>query len=143
MIRQYTPADIDQILDIWLEASIKAHDFVAPEFWQSQVANMREIYIPASNTYVFEKDSNVIGFYSLYENQLAAMFVSPLYQGQGMGKELMAHAKGQCAELTLNVYKDNQAAYKFYLSRGFTIDNQHVCEHTGCAAYSMFIRRNR
>ena len=60
MIRQYKLEDIEQILDIWLQASIKAHSFVAQEFWESQVSNMRNIYVPASKNYVFEangKDS--------------------------------------------------------------------------------------
>ncbi|MBE0368176.1 GNAT family protein [Pseudoalteromonas aurantia] len=83
MIRQYKQEDSELVLDIWLQASIKAHDFVAAEFWGSQVSNMREIYIPASKTYVFEIDGGVIGFYSLYENLLAAIFVSPEHKGQG------------------------------------------------------------
>jgi len=82
-IRPYSEADVNAILDIWLQASIKAHDFVAAEFWQSQVDNMRDIYIPASTTLVCESDSDsdsgsgsdlsssVIGFYSLYESTLA------------------------------------------------------------------------
>lgn len=139
MIRQYKQEDSELVLDIWLQASTKAHDFVAAEFWGSQVSNMREIYIPASKTYVFEIDGDVIGFYSLYENLLAAIFVSPEHQGQGVGKQLMAHAKEQCLELTLNVYKDNEATYKFYLSQGFEVDNEHICEHTGCAEYAMSI----
>ncbi|GIU53140.1 MULTISPECIES: N-acetyltransferase [Shewanella] len=137
MIRQYKSEDIELILDIWLKASIQAHDFVAAEFWESQVSNMREIYIPASKTYVFENEGYVTGFYSLYENLLAAIFVSPEHQGRGIGKRLIAHAKGQCSELTLNVYKDNEATYQFYLSQGFKVDNEHVCEHTGCAEYAM------
>ncbi|GLO62921.1 acetyltransferase [Vibrio sp. MACH09] len=139
MIRQYTPTDIEPVLDIWLKASIKAHDFVAAEFWQSQQTNMRDTYLPASKNYLFEIDSKVVGFYSLYDNLLAAIFVLPEYQGQGIGKQLMAHAKEQCSALTLNVYKDNDATYKFYLSQGFKVDNEHICEHTGCAEYAMSI----
>ncbi|WP_411991487.1 N-acetyltransferase [Agarivorans sp. DSG3-1] len=137
MIRKYTSTDINPVLDIWLQASVKAHDFVAAEFWESQVTSMRDIYIPASKTYVFENESKVIGFYSLYENLLAANFVSPEHQGEGIGKQLMAHAKEQFSALTLNVYKDNEATYRFYLSQGFKIDNEHICEHTGCAEYAM------
>ena len=137
MIRQSTSADINTIVDIWLSASIQAHHFVSPAFWQSQASNMREIYIPASKNYVFTRDSEIIAFYSLHESLLAAIFVSPTHQGQGIGKQLMAHAKAQCPALTLNVYKDNQASYQFYLAQGFRVDNEHVCEHTGCAEYAM------
>ncbi|WP_063659643.1 N-acetyltransferase [Aliivibrio fischeri] len=137
MIRQYTPQDINAVLDIWLNSSIKAHDFVSAEFWVSQVDNMRDIYIPASKTYVAEIDSKVVGFYSLYENMLAAFFVSPEYQGKGIGKQLISHAKEQCPMLTLNVYSENVASYQFYLSQGFTVISEQVCEHTGHMEYTM------
>ncbi|MGF1899463.1 N-acetyltransferase [Photobacterium phosphoreum] len=137
MIRQYTSQDINSVLDIWLTSSIKAHDFVPAEFWESQVDNMRDIYIPASKTYVAELDLKVVGFYSLYENMLAAIFVSPEYQGEGIGKQLIAHAKEQCPELTLNVYTENVASYQFYLSQGFTVVSEQECEHTGHMEYTM------
>ncbi len=56
MIRKFQQSDIDQVISIWLEASIKAHDFVNSEFWKSKVKDMREIYIPSGETYVYEKE---------------------------------------------------------------------------------------
>ncbi|RYU64381.1 N-acetyltransferase [Aliivibrio finisterrensis] len=137
MIRQYTLQDINSVLDIWLTSSIKAHNFVPAEFWVSQVDNMRDIYIPASKTYVVELDSKIVGFYSLYENMLAAIFVLPEYQGKGIGKQLIAHAKERCPMLTLNVYTENVASYHFYLSQGFTVISDQVCEHAGHMEYTM------
>ncbi len=62
MIRKYNENDMDSVLEIWLNASVKAHDFISAEFWESQVENMRNIYIPASETYVYEVESKVVGF---------------------------------------------------------------------------------
>jgi GNAT superfamily N-acetyltransferase len=87
--------DMEVVLAIWLEASIKAHDFVDAQFWKSQVDNMRRIYIPASETFVYESDAKVVGFCALHENCLAAIFVIPAFQGQGIGKALPSHAKAQ------------------------------------------------
>lgn len=56
MIRDYRAADIDQILAIWLSASIKAHDFIESSFWKSKIRKMRDVYIPASETLVYEAD---------------------------------------------------------------------------------------
>ena len=137
MIRQYNPHDLDSVLEIWLEASVKAHDFISAEFWESQVENMRNIYIPASEVYVFEVDSKVVGFYALYENNLAAIFVSPAFQGKGIGKQLLSHAKDQRAVLGLSVYKENQASYQFYLSQGFTVVSEQLDEHTGHPEFTM------
>ena len=139
MIREYNPADIEAVLDIWLTASIKAHDFVAPEFWESQVGNMRDIYIPASITYVYQVDGEVRGFYSLYEGILAAIFVSPQHQGCGVGKQLIQHAKLECPNLSLNVYKENQATIEFYLSQGFSIVSEQTDEHTEHQEYTMHL----
>ena len=109
MIRHFRDDDLDTILDIWLRASIKAHDFVEQKYWESQVQNMRDIYIPASDSYVYVKDNKIIGFYSLYENTLAAIFVYPEFQGQGFGRQLLLHAKKQKGVLTLSVYKENKS----------------------------------
>ncbi|WP_084023306.1 GNAT family N-acetyltransferase [Xenorhabdus hominickii] len=128
---------MEVVLSIWLEASIKAHDFVPADFWQSQVVNMRNIYIPASEVYVYVQEENVIGFYALHENNLAAVFVSPEQQGQGIGKALVNDAKNRRTELTLSVYKQNQASYAFYLSQGFYVASEEVDENTGCEEYFM------
>lgn len=137
MIRKYTENDLAPILEIWLEASIKAHYFVPAEFWQSQIENMRNIYLPASETYVFESASHVVGFYALYENNLAAIFVAPEWQGKGIGKQLLNHAKNQRTALTLSVYAENEPSYQFYLSQGFNVISEQADEHTGQPEYTM------
>jgi putative acetyltransferase len=106
MIRSFEQSDMTRVLAIWLEASVKAHDFVDASFWLSQVESMRDVYIPASEAYVFEVNTAVVGFYALYQNNLAAIFIAPEFQGQGIGKQLIAHAKQQRTEMTLSVYKD-------------------------------------
>ncbi|SIP95689.1 N-acetyltransferase [Marinobacterium stanieri] len=137
MIRPRTDRDIEAILDIWLQASIKAHDFVPDEFWEAQVDDMRTLYIPASETFVFEQNADVVGFYSLNEDRLAAIFVLPEQQGQGIGKQLLDHAKTQRPSLTLSVYTENETACAFYLSQGFEVVSEQIDEDTGCPEYTM------
>ncbi len=137
MIRKYHENDIDSVLDIWLTASIKAHDFVEPSFWKSQVDNMRHLYIPASEMYIYEQHAHIAGFYALHESNLAAIFVAPEFQGNGIGTQLITHAKTQRMTLTLSVYKENQASYQFYLSRGFQVICEQNDEHTGHLEYVM------
>ena len=137
MIREFSGVDIDPVLEIWLSASIKAHDFVEASFWESQLESMRNIYIPASETYVYVSGSRVVGFYSLRESTLEAMFVHPEYQGKGIGKQLMSHAKQRRDKLTLSVYKENEASYQFYLSQGFSVVSEQADEHTAHPEYTM------
>lgn len=137
MIRQYSLTDIEVVLDIWLKTSTKAHDFVAADFWASQVDNMRNIYIPASETYVYEIDSQIVAFCSLYEHTLAAIFVAPEFQGRGIGTQLLNHAKDQRTSLILSVYKQNKPSFNFYQSQGFVVVIEQVDEHTGEQEYMM------
>ncbi|ATC59398.1 N-acetyltransferase [Vibrio anguillarum] len=137
MIRKYNSNDLDSVLEIWLEASVKSHDFVPADFWGSQVENMRNIYIPASEVFVYEIESKIVGFYALYESTLAAIFVFPEFQGKGIGKQLLSHAKAQRAILSLSVYKENKASYQFYLSQGFAVVSEQLDEHTGHPEYTM------
>ena len=137
MIREYGEVDLEAVLEIWLSASVQAHGFVRSGFWESQLGNMRDIYIPASETCVYELDGKVVGFYSLHGNDLAAIFVAPELQGQGIGKQLLGHARSQRSMLRLSVHKENQSSYEFYLSQGSHVVSEQIDEYTGRPAYVM------
>ena len=119
MMRGYREADIDQILAIWLSASIKAHDFIEPDFWKSKVGDMREVYIPASETFVYEAEGQVVGFYSLYENNLAAIFVEPGSQGRGLAPGSHAYSWRPQARWSLTpcLASQDQQRWRQYCSR--------------------------
>lgn len=137
MIRTFEPRDMDRLLEIWLSASIKAHDFIDASFWQSNTESMRDVYIPASETFVIEDSSGVLGFYSLLDNQLAALFVDPAHQGKGFGKQLLDHAKCLRKALNLAVYKENTSSVGFYTSQGFKQVKEQIDEQTGHAEFLM------
>jgi putative acetyltransferase len=131
MIREFNPSDMDQVISIWLEASIKAHDFIDSNFWKSKIKEMREIYMPSTETYVYEIEETIIGFVSLSHDTLAAIFVAPSAQGQGIGKQLMRKAKNVRKHLNLTVYKENYKSIEFYEQCGFEIEQEQIDEHTG------------
>lgn len=128
---------MELVLNIWLRASIRAHDFIEASFWESKLEDMRKIYIPDSENYVFEQNSVKIGFYSLMGSILAAIFVMPEFQGKGIGKKLLSHAIKQKPNLTLSVYKENIASYQFYCSQGFSVVHEQSDIHTGHLEYIM------
>lgn len=131
MIRPVESSDMDDVLNIWLEASIKAHHFVEKEFWESHVDDMRETYIPNSDTYVFSENGIIKGFFSIHADSLAAMFVDPDAQGKGIGRQLMNKAKSLRKKLSLTVYRENEQGVRFYRKCGFRSVAERVDEHTG------------
>lgn len=122
---------MNQVVNIWLEASIKAHNFIKSEFWKSKAKDMREIYIPSAETYVYDEDGVIKGFVALSNDTLAAIFVSPNTQGAGIGKQLMVKSKEIRDNLKLTVYKENLKSIEFYKKCGFKIKLEQIDEHTG------------
>jgi len=131
MIRLFKKTDMNQVINIWLDASIKAHSFINEEFWRSKAKEMREIYIPSGETYVFEEEHIVKGFMSLKKDTLAAIFVSPNEQRKGIGKKLILKAKQLRKNLNLTVYKENTDSVEFYKKSGFKIIDEQKDLHTG------------
>lgn len=130
-IREFNVSDMDAVIDIWLRASVQSHSFMSKEYWSSKSEDMREKYIPFAETQVYEDNGIIKGFISLCDDTVAAIFVDPKFQGQGIGQQLINNAKKIRKKLNLTVYKSNQNSVDFYLNRGFEIVKEQICEHTG------------
>jgi putative acetyltransferase len=87
--------------------------------------------LDSSSTYVFEEGNELKGFVSLSGDTLAALFVSPCYQGKGIGKQLILKSKAIRKKLVLNVYKENKRSIEFYRKNGFKIIKEQIDNHTG------------
>jgi putative acetyltransferase len=131
MIRKFKESDMDQVLKIWLDASVKAHDFVERRFWESRLDDMRNIYLPAGENYVYEEDGQIKGFFALVDETLAAIFVDPVCQGRGIGTKLISKAKELRLALRLTVYCKNTKSVDFYKNCGFEIVEKQIDENTG------------
>jgi putative acetyltransferase len=131
MIRSATSEDTPEILETWLQASLLAHPFISSCFWRSRLNDMEQIYLPQAETYVCEQYDEVVGFISLVENHLAALFVIPMLQGHGHGKRLLQHAQSIRNELSLCVYSRNTRALTFYRRSGFREQHERRDCHTG------------
>lgn len=66
MIRTFQQQDEDSIIRIWLDASVIAHSFIPRSYWESKVSDMRNEYLPQSNTLVHEDihSGEITGFIS-------------------------------------------------------------------------------
>ncbi|MGO3707991.1 MAG: N-acetyltransferase [Mesonia hippocampi] len=131
MIRLFKPQDIAKLVELWYDASVIAHDFIEKNYWEEKKKEMTEIYIPNSETYVYEQAGQIIGFVSLLENYIAAIFVAPAQQGKGVGKALMQFVKQQRKTLTLGVYAKNINSIAFYKKQGFVVVEEKIDEPTG------------
>lgn len=131
MIRKYRPEDCDEVLDVWAAASALAHPFLDESFLEVERSEIRSIYLPKSETWVWEMEGRVVGFISLLGNEVGAIFVDPGCQRSGIGWALMDHARALRGELEVEVFRDNPIGRSFYAKYGFEPMLESVHEPTG------------
>jgi len=138
MIRELNNNEVEDIMKIWLDASIKAHDFIDKQYWIDKYEVVKTEYIPNSETYVYAPNDEIKGFISVINKSfIGALFVESKSQGQGIGSKLVDFAVEKYNKLTLSVYKDNSNAINFYKRKGFKILSEDLDEYTNKVEFFM------
>ena len=140
MIRKLQDADIDRVADIWLDANLKAHSFISPQYWKGNFETVKKM-LPKAEVYVYENDREIWGFIGLNGEYIEGIFVSGEMQSRGIGKRLLDFVKTKKTELRLNVYQKNMRAIRFYQREGFKILREGMDEATGEKDYEMTWRQ--
>lgn len=138
IIKRATEKDYDYLVNIWYHASIEAHHFIPKEFLLAKKIEMKEKYLPESDTLMIEDYKNLLGFVSMVDDYLAALYIDVKYQKRGYGKRLLDYVKLKHDKIHLNVYKKNESAVNFYLRNGFMIKKETTDEMTKEDEYVMF-----
>ncbi|WP_223478407.1 GNAT family N-acetyltransferase [Oricola indica] len=112
-------ADTEKLSGIWLDASLRAHPFIGRPRLLEQRPLIEDEYLPKSETWVACHAGEPVGFISLLGSFIGAIFIEPNWQGQGVGRKLIAHALERKSELSLEVYTRNEQALHFYAALGF------------------------
>lgn len=119
MIRKMQDSEVDTIGKIWLDGNLEAHNFINPNYWISYLPEVKEQFNEAE-IYVYDQ-GGIKGFAGLKEDFIAGIFVDKASRDQGIGKQLLDYLKQSHRQLTLEVYKKNERAEKFYEANGFRI----------------------
>ena len=89
MIRESKAEDISAILTLWMESTIHAHPFIEERYWHESESVVRDVYLPAAQTWVWEEEGELKGFVSVIDDRfLGALFVAPAAIRSGIGKAL-------------------------------------------------------
>ncbi len=137
MIRTFQPADLTAVMQIWLNANLKAHNFIPADYWKNHFEHVKKL-LPDAELYVYEKPpASLYGFIGMAGDYIAGIFVEENARSKGIGKQLLDHAKSLRQNLTLNVYQKNERAVSFYLREGFRIHSQAEEDCTNETEYFM------
>lgn len=138
MIRKLQKTDIDTVSQIWLDANRDAHDFIPAEYWENNFLPVKKMLLQAEvYVYMDERKNRIEGFVGLDQEYIAGTFVRKEARSGGIGKALLDFVKEKKQELTLNVYRKNERAVRFYEREGFQIIDRTVDKSTDEKEYLM------
>ena len=131
MIRPMETADLDAVMEIWLEANLEAHHFIPARYWRERLDGVRE-QLPRAEVHVWEENGAVQGFLGLQGEYLAGIFVRREARSRGIGRRLLTRAvtlirkaRPELAELTVFAAPRAVEAYRHL---GFTVDGPETVE---------------
>ena len=131
MIRKHVENDLEQIMNIWEESSSLAHPFLHATFVEKVKGDMRNMYIPNSDTWVYENDLGIVGFISMIEDEIGGLFVLPQNHSAGIGTRLVNYVRGFHEKLEVEVFEKNEIGRAFYKKYGFHFINEFTHEESG------------
>ena len=136
MIRKFEKNDINAVMEIWVNENIRTHNFIAKEYWKNNYEYVKDI-LPKADIYVYILDEQVVGFVGVNNNYVEGIFVDINNQHSGIGTSLLDRIKENKDSLTLNVYKKNANAIKFYEKNNFIITSENIDKDTNEIEYTM------
>lgn len=136
MIRKFENNDINDVMKIWKNENIKAHQFIKKEYWENNYNYVKEI-LPNAEIYVYVVENDIVGFIGLDQNYIEGIFVNTNNQCNGIGTLLLNKVKENRNTLTLSVYKKNTNAIKFYKKNNFIITSENIDKDTNEVEYIM------
>lgn len=141
MIRKFEKRDINNVMQIWKNENIKAHQFIPDKYWESNYRYVKEI-LPNAEIYVYVIEENIVGFIGLEQNYIEGIFIDTNNQCKGIGTLLLNKVKENRNTLTLNVYKKNINAINFYKKNDFVIMSESIDKNTNEGEYTMTWNRS-
>ena len=107
-----------------------AQPFLDAAFVEKVKKDMKDIYLPNAETWVFEENNVVIGFISMIGNEIGGLFVSPDQHSKGVGTRLVDFIGEYHRELEVEVFKDNKIGRGFYDKYGFKMMKEYFHEES-------------
>ncbi|MGG8025096.1 N-acetyltransferase [Klebsiella aerogenes] len=124
MIQKWDATETGPLLELWLESTIYAHPFIAESYWRESLEVVRDVYLPAAATWVWQENDTLKGFISVMDSRfVGALFVAPQAIRHGIGRALLDEVKQHYDWLSLEVYQKNVRAVNFYHAQGFRIED--------------------
>ena len=119
LIREYEASDLERVLAVWEQISASTDGFVCDSFFDGKQALIPDICLSVGDTWVYEREGELLGLITLYGAEIAALVVHPDNHNEGIGTALMSFALAMHDELEVAVFEKNETVRQFYAKLGF------------------------
>jgi putative acetyltransferase len=131
VIRALEPADVDDLIRVWLASTIPGQSFLPEDHWRAMERDVREQLLPIAETSVVVEDGKVVAFMSIIGDLIGGLFTHPDHQGKGHGRALVDQARLLHDPVLVEVFEANEKAIAFYRSCGFVDQEVRVDPESG------------
>ena len=114
--------DYPEIVSVWEDSVKSTHYFLSEDdikFFKPLILN--EYLQAVTLACVKNANQSIVGFVGVANKKIEMLFISPSYQGKGIGKKLLSYAIDILGASDVDVNEQNEQATGFYQHEGFKI----------------------
>jgi ribosomal protein S18 acetylase RimI-like enzyme len=135
LIRPARIDEYDEVARVWMNSWVSTGIEDASPFLLAKLRARVPMEIEKGwSLYVADDDGTLAAMLALHmsERYLDQLFVAPEYQGQNLGRQLLAFTRSQLPdEIWLRCVRENDKAWRWYEREGFVFEKQAVEPMTG------------
>lgn len=135
MIRPAHPDEYDEIGRVWMESWVSTGLEGPSNFLLANLrARIRREIEDGWSLFVADDNGTIAAMLALHLPRLYLdmLFVGPAYQGQSLGRKLLAFTRTKMPdEIHLRCVRENEKAWRWYEREGFVFEREEVAEATG------------
>jgi len=122
-IRRATAADAAAIAEVYLASFHATYDFPLAHTDDQVRRWIRDVVLAGGDAWVAVEDEQIVGMMVVRADDLDQLYVAPDRLGRGIGRRLLAVARGVSPDgLSLYTFQVNARARRFYERNGFIVD---------------------
>ena len=122
MIRKIKEEDLTNVMTIWVKGNFKANSFIEKDYWLEIYNQTKLDFLENYKTYVYVENDEILGFISICDNEIKAIYVKEEKRGNGIGTKLLNHCRDNLEENTeiyVKIFEKNMNGILFFSKRQF------------------------
>lgn len=122
MIRKIKEEDLTKVMTIWVKGNFKANSFIDKDYWLEIYNDIKIDFLEKWKTYVYTENEEILGFISIDNNEIKAIFVKENYRGNEIGTKLVNYYRNNLKtgeEIFSKIFKKNMKGIIFFSNLQF------------------------